>query len=171
MKRVASLMLALVVAGALTAPAAQGEESKDQAALAKALAAAKVSLEKALSASQRQGKPISGKFEIGDDGKLQLSVYTAKGDAFSEVIVDHATGAVEKAEAITSGEDLEAAKAQIAAMAKARLGLDKAVSKAVYANRGYRAVSVYPSLKDGHPVAEITLHKGDDWKTVTENLD
>ncbi|PYM85249.1 MAG: hypothetical protein DME09_06270, partial [Candidatus Rokuibacteriota bacterium] len=165
MKRVASLMLALVVAGALTAPAAQGEESKDQAALAKALAAAKVSLEKALSASQRQGKPISGKFEIGDDGKLQLSVYTAKGDAFSEVIVDHATGAVEKAEAITSGEDLEAAKAQIAAMAKARLGLDKAVSKAVYANRGYRAVSVYPSLKDGHPVAEITLHKGDDWKT------
>ena len=171
MKRVASLMLALVVAGALTAPAAQGEESKDQAALAKALAAAKVSLEKALSASQRQGKPISGKFEIGDDGKLQLSVYTAKGDAFSEVIVDHATGAVEKAEAITSGEDLEAAKAQIAAMAKARLGLDKAVSKAVYANRGYRAVSVFPSLKDGHPVAEITLHKGDDWKTVTENLD
>ena len=171
MKRVASLMLALVAAGALTAPAAQGEESKDQAALAKALAAAKVSLEKALSASQRQGKPISGKFEIGDDGKLQLSVYTAKGDAFSEVIVDHATGAVEKAEAITSGEDLEAAKAQIAAMAKARLGLDKAVSKAVYANRGYRAVSVYPSLKDGHPVAEITLHKGDDWKTVTENLD
>ena len=171
MKRVASLMLALVVAGALTAPAAQGEESKDQAALAKALAAAKVSLEKALSANQRQGKPISGKFEIGDDGKLQLSVYTAKGDAFSEVIVDHATGAVEKAEAITSGEDLEAAKAQIAAMAKARLGLDKAVSKAVYANRGYRAVSVYPSLKDGHPVAEITLHKGDDWKTVTENLD
>ena len=171
MKRVASLMLALVVAGALTAPAAQGEESKDQAALAKALAAAKVSLEKALSASQRQGKPISGKFEIGDDGKLQLSVYTAKGDAFSEVIVDHTTGAVEKAEPITSGEDLEAAKAQIAAMAKARLGLDKAVSKAVYANRGYRAVSVYPSLKDGHPVAEITLHKGDDWKTVTENLD
>ena len=171
MKRVASLMLALVVAGALTAPAAQGEESKDQAALAKALAAAKVSLEKALSASQRQGKPISGKFEIGDDGKLQLSVYTAKGDAFSEVIVDHATGTVEKAEAITSGEDLEAAKAQIATMAKARLGLDKAVSKAVYANRGYRAVSVYPSLKDGHPVAEITLHKGDDWKTVTENLD
>ena len=171
MKRVASLMLALVVAGALTAPAAQGEESKDQAALAKALAAAKVSLEKALSASQREGKPISGKFEIGDDGKLQLSVYTAKGDKFSEVIVDHATGTVEKAEAITSGEDLEAAKAQIAAMAKARLGLDKAVSKAVYANRGYRAVSVFPSLKDGHPVAEITLHKGDDWKTVTENLD
>jgi len=164
-------MLALVVAGTLATPAARAEEAKDQAALAKALAAAKVSLEKALSASQREGKPISGKFEIGDDGKLQLSVYTAKGDKFSEVIVDHTTGKVEKAEAITSGEDLEAAKAQIGAMAKARLGLDKAVSKAVYANRGYRAVSVFPSLKDGHPVAEITLYKGEDWKTVTENLD
>ena len=171
MRRFAVSMLALVVAGTLATPAARAEEAKDQAALAKALAAAKVSLEKALSASQREGKPISGKFEIGDDGKLQLSVYTAKGEAFSEVIVDHATGKVEKAEAITSGEDLEAAKAQIAAMAKARLGLDKAVSKAVYANRGYRAVSVFPSLKDGHPVAEITLYKGEDWKTVTENLD
>ena len=171
MRRFAVSMLALVVAGTLATPAARAEEAKDQAALAKALAAAKVSLEKALSASQREGKPISGKFEIGDDGKLQLSVYTAKGDKFSEVIVDHTTGTVEKAEAITSGEDLEAAKAQIAAMAKARLGLDKAVSKAVYANRGYRAVSVFPSLKDGHPVAEITLYKGEDWKTVTENLD
>ena len=171
MRRFAVSLLALVVAGTLAAPAAGAEEGKDQAALAKALAAAKVSLEKGLSASQREGKPISGKFEIGDDGKLQLSVYTAKGDKFSEVIVDHTTGKVEKAEAITSSEDLEAAKAQIAAMSKAKLGLDKAVSKAVYANRGYRAVSVYPSLKDGHPVAEVTLHKGDDWKTVTENLD
>jgi len=171
MQRFAVSILALLMAVTLGAPPLQAEEAKDQAALAKALAAAKVSLEKALDASQREGKPISGKFEIGDDGKLQLSVYTAKGDKFSEVIVDHTTGKVEKAEPITSGEDLEAAKAQIAAMAKARLGLDKAVGKAVYANRGYRAVSVSPSLKDGHPVAEITLHKGNDWKTVTENLD
>jgi len=171
MRRFAVSILALLMAVTLGASALHAEEAKDQAALAKALAAAKVSLEKALSASQGEGKPISGKFEIGDDGKLQLSVYTAKGDKFSEVIVDHTTGKVEKAEAITSGEDLEAAKAQSEAMAKAKLALDKAVFKAAYANRGYRAVSVYPSLKDGHPVAEITLYKGDDWKTVTENLD
>jgi hypothetical protein len=171
MRRFAASILALLMAITLGASAPRAEEAKDEAALAKALAAAKVSLEKALSASQREGKPISGKFEIGDDGKLQLSVYTAKGDAFSEVIVDHTTGTVEKAEAITGGEDFEAAKAQNEAMAKAKLALDKAVFKAVYANRGYRAVSVYPSLKDGHPVAEITLQKGDAWKRVTENLD
>src|SRR2546428_3850730 len=171
MLRCALSALAPRMGASLGAPPFQAKEAKDRSARAKALAAARVSLERGLSASQREGKPISGKFEIGDDGKLQLSVYTAKGDKFSEVIVDHTTGKVEKAEAITSGEDLEAAKAQIAAMGKAKLGLDKAVSKAVYANRGYRAVSVYPSLKDGHPVAEVTLHKGDDWKTVTENLD
>jgi len=74
------------------------EEAKDQAALAKALAAAKVSLEKAPERQPARGQADLGKFEIGDDGKLQLSVYTAKGDAFSEVIVDHATGKVEKAE-------------------------------------------------------------------------
>ena len=171
MRRLTVTLLVLVVAGTLAAPAARAEESKDQAALAKALAEAKVSLEKGLVASEGEGKPISAKFEIGDDGKLQLSVYTAKGDAFSGVVVDHKTGKVEKAEPITSGEDLEAAKAQKEAMAKAKLALDKAVFKAAYAHRGYRAVSVYPSLKGGHPVAEVTLHKGNDWKTVTENLD
>jgi hypothetical protein len=28
-----------------------------------------------------------------------------------------------------------------------------------------------PSLKDGHPVAEITLIKGEEFKTVSEKLD
>jgi hypothetical protein len=28
-----------------------------------------------------------------------------------------------------------------------------------------------PSLKDGHPVAEITLVKGEEFKTVSEKLD
>jgi hypothetical protein len=170
MRQFAVSMLALLMAVTLGAPVLLAGEAKDQAALAKALADAKVSLEKGLSASESEGKPISAKFEIGDDGKLQLSVYTAKGDKFSEVIVHHTTGKVEKAEPITSGEDIEAAKAQSAAMAKARLTLRDAVTKAVYANRSYRAVSVYPSLKDGNAVAEITLHKGGDWKTVTEKL-
>jgi len=28
-----------------------------------------------------------------------------------------------------------------------------------------------PALKDGHPVADVTLVKGADWKTVSEKLD
>lgn len=148
------------------------EKSKDQehAELAKALKDAKVSLEKGLSASESQGKPISGKYEI-EDGKLQLSVYTMKGDKFSEVIVDHKTGKTAKTEAITGGDDLTAAKAQSSAMAKAKMSLRSATQKAVKDNKGYRAVSVTPSLKEGHPIAEITLIKGEEFKTASEKLD
>lgn len=171
MRRFAISLLVLAVAGALTAPAARGEESKDQAALAKALAEAKVSLEKALVASRHEGKPISAKFEIGDDGKLQLSVYTAKGDAFSEVIVDHKTGTIAKAEPITQGDDLTHAKEQSQAMAKAKRSLGTAASEAAKQNKGYRVVSIFPTMKDGHPVADVTLVKGNEWKTVSEKLD
>jgi len=149
---------------------AQKSNDKEQAELAKALKGVKTSLEKGLAASESQGKPISGKFEV-EDGKLQLSVYTMKGDKFSEGIVDHKTGKVAKTEAITSGEDLTAAKAQSGAMAKAKVSLRGATEKAVKENKGFRAVSAMPSLKDGHPVAEITLVKGEEFKTVSEKLD
>jgi len=149
---------------------AQKYDDKEHAELAKALKGVKTSLEKGLSASESQGKPISGKFEV-EDGKLQLSVYTMKGEKFSEVIVDHKTGKTAKTEAITGGEDLSAAKAQSGAMAKAKVSLRNATEKAVKANKGFRAVSVTPSLKDGHPVAEITLVKGDEFKTASEKLD
>ena len=149
---------------------AQKSNDKEHAELAKALKGVKTSLEKALAASETQGKPISGKFEV-EDGKLQLSVYTMKGDKFSEVIVDHKTGKVAKTEAITGGDDLTAAKAQSGAMAKAKASLRSATEKAVKANQGYRAVSVMPSLKDGHPVAEVTLVKDAEFKTASEKLD
>ena len=123
-----------------------------------------------MAASKSKGTPISAKYEI-EDGKLQLSVYTAKGDAFSEVIVDHKTGKVAKAEPITGGDDLTAAKSQNEAISKAKTSLQAAVSKAVKANKGYKAASVTPSLKDGHPIAEITLMKGTESKTVSEPLD
>ena len=158
------LMVVLVVSPGLWS------QDKDHAELAKAVAGAKVSLEQGLSASTHSGKPISAKFEI-EDGKLQLSVYTAKGDTFSEVVVDHSTGKVAKTEAITSGEDLLAARTQNEAMAKAKQLLHATLAKVQKGNPGFRAVSIFPALKDGHPVAEITLTKGDEWKTVSETLD
>src|SRR5215467_15490471 len=120
---------------------AQKYDDKEHAELAKALKGVQVSLEKGLSASESQGKPISGKFEV-EDGKLQLSVYTMKGDKFSEVIVDHKTGKVAKTETITKGDDLTHAKAQSEAMAKAKRSLDAAASEAVKENKGYRVVEV-----------------------------
>jgi uncharacterized membrane protein YkoI len=173
MRRISIFALAVTFSwllGAYTIWAQQKGNDKEHAELAKALKGVKTSLEKALSASESQGKPISGKFEV-EDGKLQLSVYTMKGDKFSEVIVDHKTGKVAKAEAISGGGDLTAAKAQSSAMAKAKLSLRAATENALKANKGFRAVSVVPSLKDGHPVAEVTLLKGEEFKSASEKLD
>ncbi len=145
-------------------------QDRDRAEVAKAVVESKVSLDEGLSASTHEGKPVSAKFEI-EEGKLQLSVYTAEARKFFEVIVDNNTGKIAKAEAITSGEDLTAAKAQSKAMAKAKQSLRATLAKTLKSNPGFRAVNVFPALKEGHPVAQVTLVKGDQWKTVSEKLD
>jgi hypothetical protein len=165
------LAVALAVTGILAAVALSSRAGDDnRVALAKALPEASVSLDQGLKASEREGKPISGKYEIAD-GVLQLSVYTMKGEQFDEVIVDYKTGAIKKAEKITDADDLKDAKEQSQAMADAKVSLDKAVGDATDANSGYRAVSVTPTLDAGKPVANITLMKGEEVKKVTEKLD
>ena len=167
-----TIALAFLVACFVASPTgwAQNYGDAEHAELAKALKDAKITLQRGLTASAKAGKPISAKYEV-EHGKLQLSVYTMKGDTFSEVVVDYKTGKVAKAEPITGGEDLTAAKGQSEAMAKAKRSLDAAASEAVKENKGYRAVSVMPALKDGHPVADVTLVKATEWKTVSEKLD
>ena len=85
--------------------------------------------------------------------------------------MDHTSGHIAKTEPITSGEDLTAAQAQAAAMAKTKESLRAVVDKAVKANQGFHAVSIYPALKEGHPMAEVTLAKDGTFKTVTERLE
>ena len=146
------------------------EDEGDQTAVVKTLSQAKVSLSQGLQASAQEGTPISAKFEV-EDGKLQLSVYTMKADKFSEISVDPISGKVVNVEAITEGEDLAAAKAQSDALKKAKRSLSAALQEALKANKGYQAVSVIPSLKDGRTVAEVALAKGEELKTVDEKLD
>jgi len=165
-----ALPLLVVWFSVATLASAQPHDDKERAELAQALKEAKVSLQRGVTASAKEGKPISAKYEV-EDGKLQLSVYTMKGDAFSEVIVDHKTGTVTKAEPITKADDLKDAKAQSQAMTKAKRPLEAAAAAAVRENKGFRAVSVMPAIKDDHPVADVTLLKGTEWKTVTEKLD
>jgi hypothetical protein len=168
MKKIPStlLLIAVSVAGAGLLSPLRSEE-QDQAALARALQPAKATLEAGLKTSEREGKPISAKFEI-EGGKLQLSVYTVKGDNFTEAVLDSGTGAIVKAEEITDADDLKEANA---AMAKARQSLITATEAAVKANSGSRAVSVEPEMKDGHPIAEVTLLQGSTFKKVSSNLD
>src|SRR5262245_30128871 len=144
--------------------AARCAEGADDAALIKAMDSAKVSLQQGLTASQREGQPISAKFEI-EDGKFQLSVYTAKDGKYFEVIVDHTTGSITKVEPITEGDDLAHSKSQSAAMSKAKTQLKEAVDKSTAQASGTRAVSVVPDLKGDRPVASIVLLKGGQLQT------
>jgi hypothetical protein len=146
------------------------DEKEGQEALIKTLGAAKISLQQGLAASAQEGRPISAKFEV-DDGKLQLSVYTSKDGKFSEVLVDYVNGKVTKAEPITEGDDLAAAKSQSAALATAKTSLKEAVDKAAAQSAGARVVSAVPGLKDGHPVASTVLLDGEQFKTVQQPLD
>src|SRR5438309_11782566 len=137
--RKVTIAVAFLVAWVFAVPPgwAQKYDDPEHAELAKALKDVKFPLQKGLSASAREGRPISAKYEVDHD-KLQLSVYTMKGAKFSEVIVDHTTGKVAKVDAITSAEDVTAAKAQSEAMARAKRSLESAGCAAVYGIRGCR---------------------------------
>jgi len=145
-------------------------EEGNLAALAAAMMNATATLQGGLKASEAQGTPISAKFEI-EDGKLQLSMYTMKGNDFMEVVADPKTGAIAKAEKITDADDLKEATEQKAAMAKAKVPLLTAAETAVNANGGSRAISIVPELKSGQATAEVTLLQGTTFKKVTEKLD
>jgi hypothetical protein len=162
------LVATIGLLGALIVPA--WAEGGDEAALAAAMKNASATLQGGLKASEAQGTPISAKFEI-EDGKLQLSIYTMKGNDFTEVVADPNTGAIAKAEKITDAGDLKEATEQRAAMAKAKVPLLNATETAVTANAGSRAVSIVPELKNGKATAEVTLLQGTTFKKVTEKLD
>jgi hypothetical protein len=168
MARVLRLTAIVAVTGFLGASGLRAEDS-NPAALATALKDITETLQGGLKASEAEGKPISAKFEL-EDGKLQLSVYVLKGDDFVEMVADPKT-AVAKSEKITDADDLKAAAAQKAAMAKAAVSLLTAADTAAKANTGLREISIYPLLRDGHPVAEVTLLQGAAFKKVTEKLD
>ncbi len=165
-------LVVLVAAVGLLAPGALPAwgEDDDAAVLATALKDTKYTLQDGLKAGEREGQPISAQFEI-DDGKLQLSIYTTKGDDFTEVVADPTSGAIMKSEKITDNDDLNDAAEQKAAMAKATVSLLAAADAAVKDNAGSRVVGIFPELTDGHAVAEVTLLQGTTAKKVTEKLE
>lgn len=170
---IAVIVCSLVAAISWPVPA-QPSSDAERAALGQALASAWLPLESGLVLGSTRGIPISAKYEL-EDGVLQLSVYTLKdpsaGDSFLEVTVDFSVGMIARVEALTDSADLAAAQNQRAAMAGAKRSLGAVTAEAVDGNPGYRAVSAMPGLDGGHPVAEVTLVRGDHWKVVSAPLD
>jgi hypothetical protein len=165
---VAIVALAASFAGDRLALAIGPDEQ--QVELANVMSNAKVSLRQGLMTSEREGQPISGKFEV-EDGKLQLSVYIAKEGKFFEVIVDHIIGNISKVEPITEGDDLTHAKSQKAAMDKAKVKLVDAATKARGQLGTVLVVSAVPELKGDRPEATVVLLTGKRFSTVSEPLD
>ena len=169
MPKVGNAFMPFLAAALWLAPVAAAMSDQDKAALAPAVSSAKVTLEQGLIASKKNGKPISGKFEI-ENGKPQLSVYTVKdGNKYSEVIVDQTTGEIAKAEPIT-GADLTDAKKQNDGLFRATRELREAVKEAKQDNPGYHAVSAWAEMKDEHSMANVVLVKDNDWKTAVIDL-
>jgi hypothetical protein len=170
---VSTAVLGLIILVGLAGNNAFSADGEDEAQeqLIKVLDAAKVNLQQGLAAGEQEGRPISAKFEV-NDGKLQLSVYTAKDGKFSEVLVDYVTGNVLKVEPISGGDDLTAAREQSTAMANAKIALKTAVDKTIAQSaKNVRAVRVVPSLKDGHPVASIDILNYNQFRATQQPLD
>jgi hypothetical protein len=165
-----SMILVAVLGVAGIGPLPASAQDEDAAAMAAALKDAKLTLQDGLKAGEREGQPLSAQFEI-DDGKLRLSIYAAKGDDFTEIVADPKTGTVVRTEKITDPDELSDAADQKTAVAKATVSLLAAVEAAIKENAGAVAVAIFPDLRDGHAVADITLLQGVTTKTVTEKLD
>ena len=102
---------------------------------------------------------------------MQLSIYTMTTDGYNEVVVAPDTGAVIKTEKITDADDLKAATEQKAAMEKTSTTLIAAIEQTLRQNAGSRAVSIFPELQSGHPIASVTLLGNGHLTKATEKLD
>jgi len=172
---IAAIIVSSLLAMSTSLALAETSSVEGRESLTRAIQGAWLPLEGGLVVGEREGTPLSAKYEI-DDGAFQLSVYTSKngtpaGETFIEVIVDYSAGMLLKAVPTTDDGDLAAARAQKEAMDRAKRTLAEATAAVVKANAGYRAVSATPRLDNGQPVAEVTLVRGDDWKVVNERLD
>jgi hypothetical protein len=161
---------ALVVTFLMAACVAYGTEDRESAKLAEALKGTRVSLEAGLSVSERVGIPISGEFEV-TDGSLELTVYVVKGSELLDVTVDPKTGMVTSVEPIADAKELSLANSYRDVMLRARVSLRAATEHVVQANPGFRAVSVVPTMKDGHPLAELVLVRGQEFKEIVAVLE
>jgi hypothetical protein len=166
-----NLIRSTILAGslALTAVPARAEDM-DEAALATALQGVTTTLESGLRVSEQNGRPLSGKFEM-DDGRLQLSVYTAKGDDLMEVVINPADSKIISVQGLTDPEDIEAAKQQKSALSNSAGSLTGTLAKVTAQNPTARAVSIVPQLKEGRPTADIMLLKGKAFSMVSQPID
>lgn len=128
-------------------------------------------------AEKENGAAISAKFEI-EDGKLLLSVYTAKSglpsDAEHNALIElngEATNAAWQpaVEVFEDKKHLTRSAMQLTLVQTSKLSLAEAVKKAEVAQPG-TVYSAIPSVKDGNPVFDVKVATADG-KSVAVTVD
>ena len=71
---------------------------------------------------------------------------------------------------VTDNAELKIAVEQKLAMERASISLLSAAENAVKANVGSRAVSIFPTMEEGHPIAVVTVLRNGEFNIVTEEL-
>jgi hypothetical protein len=128
-------------------------------------------------AEQANGSAISAKFEF-EDGKLWLSVYTAKqgraGDAEHNTLLElkgepNATAWNPQTEVFDDKEHLTRSATQLTLMQLSKMSLAEIVSKAS-ANQAGTPYSAIPAIVAGKPVVVVRF-SGPDGQTSSVNVD
>lgn len=145
-------------------PGAAHEAEDDQALLA-ALSASKLELPNGIALAERQGAvAISAKFEL-EDGKLVLSVYSAKKgleldaehNVLSELKLDPTVSDAKPTEEVFSdAKHLARASYHLTLVQRSQLSLSSVISKAVAQQPG-RVYSVEPAARARLPVFHVRI--------------
>jgi hypothetical protein len=156
--------VALSLGAAVLAPLEVVAGGDEDAAAAK-IKTSKHSLAEGVQAAQKEnGVAVSAKIEF-EDGKLWLSVYTAKAglekDAEHNVLVelkgDTTTAKWEpKLEVFEDKKHLARSAAQLTAMQSTTLTIEDVIKKAAAQKKG-TVFSVIPAVKDGRTVFDVLL--------------
>ncbi len=141
-------------------------QEHDSAALLKALPNSKHTLADGIrQATKGSEVPISAKFELDDNGKLSLSVYTAEKGLTTDAehnVLKELSGSLESAEwspeveVFKDPEHLKRAAEQQALMALSRSSLLGIIANAQKQHRG-RVFSVTPVIRDRKPQFVVLL--------------
>jgi hypothetical protein len=162
----------------LLAPCSSGSAASADKETVQRLAASKHTLIEGIrQAEQQNGAAISGKFEV-EDGKLWLSVYTAKEgrdrDAEHNTLMElkgepNAAAWKPNVEVFEDKAHLTRSAAQLTLMQLSKLSLADIVTKASAQQNG-TPYSAIPAMKDGKPVVAV-LFAAPDGKVATVNVD
>jgi uncharacterized membrane protein YkoI len=172
--RILALSASITLSGGAALSAAEGDDQ----ALVTRLKQSKHSLAEGITQAEKEnGAAISAKFEI-EDGKLLLSVYTAKSglsaDAEHNALIElngEATNAAWQpaVEVFEDKKHLTRSAMQLTLVQMSKLSLAEAVKKAEATQPG-TVYSAIPSMKNGNPVFDVKVATADG-KSVAVTVD